>query len=104
MLPPFRDANKLAPDELIDILLFATPKSWQKEMERQGFDPMDDKEITDIVDFMENVESAENFDGTKVDSKKPVAASSSKKRKDRSDNGNSDNNRGGGSKYCLVHG
>ena len=106
MLPPFREANKLAPDELIDILLFATPKSWQKEMERQGFDPMDDKEITDIVDFMENVESAENFDGTKVDNKKPAATSGSKKRKDRSDNGNGNSNlnRSGGSKYCLVHG
>ena len=74
MLPPFREANKLAPDELIDILLFATPKSWQKEMERQGFDPMDDKEITDIVDFLEN------FDGTKVDSKKPVLAASGSKK------------------------
>ena len=25
----------------MDILLFGTPKSWQKEMDRQGYDPLE---------------------------------------------------------------
>ena len=40
-LPPHNTCQSLLTDELLDIILFGTPKSWQKEMERQGFDPMD---------------------------------------------------------------
>jgi len=29
----------LTPDKIIAILLFGTPKSWQREMDRQEFDP-----------------------------------------------------------------
>jgi hypothetical protein len=40
-LPPFRPLQKLSNDKLTDIVLFRTPKSWQNEMDRQGFDPME---------------------------------------------------------------
>ena len=40
-LPPFDPDQNLSMDELTDIILFGTPKSWQREMERQGFDPME---------------------------------------------------------------
>ena len=57
-LPPFGVGQNLTQDEMLDILLFGTPRSWQNEMERQGFDPME-KTIQEVVDFMENLESVE---------------------------------------------
>ena len=36
MLPPFRADQVLSNDELLDIILYGTPKGWQKEMDRQG--------------------------------------------------------------------
>jgi len=64
-LPPnFNDAQMLSEDEIIDILLFGTPKSWQREMDRQGFDPL---AVTpaDVVAFMERIEMSEDFDADK---------------------------------------
>ena len=40
MLPPFRANQVLSNDKLLDILLYGTPKSWQREMDCQGFDPL----------------------------------------------------------------
>jgi hypothetical protein len=40
-LPPFGNNQLLAMDEVINILLFATPNSWQVKMEEQNWDPMD---------------------------------------------------------------
>ena len=52
--------QSLTTDELIDILLYATPKSWQKEISRQGFDPMN-HDLNTIVSFMECIEETEDF-------------------------------------------
>ena len=38
-LPPWKPGQELSQDEMIDILLFAFPQSWQGEMTRQGYDP-----------------------------------------------------------------
>jgi hypothetical protein len=57
-LPLFRPLQKLSHDKLIDIVLFRTPKSWQNEMEQQGFDPME-QSLFQVIDFMERVESVE---------------------------------------------
>jgi len=38
--PAFDNTQCLTPDKIIDILLFGTPKSWQREMDHQGFDPL----------------------------------------------------------------
>jgi hypothetical protein len=40
-LPPFAANQMLTNDEVINILLFGTPNSWQVEMEKQNWDPMD---------------------------------------------------------------
>ena len=40
LLPPFHADQNMGNDELIDILIYATPRSWSREMERQGFDPI----------------------------------------------------------------
>jgi len=38
--PAFDRGQCLNDDEIIDILLWGTPKSWQRKMDRQGFDPL----------------------------------------------------------------
>jgi len=54
----------LTPDEIIDILLFGAPKSWQCKMDCQGFDSLD-KTVTEVVEFMERIEMSEDFDGNR---------------------------------------
>jgi hypothetical protein len=51
-LPPFGNNQLLALDEVVDILLFATPNSWQVKMEEQNWDPMDHTPA-EVIDFME---------------------------------------------------
>ena len=86
-LPPFAAGQSLNQDEMIDILLHGTPRSWQNEMERQGFDPMDQTPNA-VVDFMENIEGVEDATFEKVkdnkngkDKKKSSSSSSAKKQK-----------------------
>ena len=55
-LPPFDPNQPLSSDELLDILLFDTPSGWQKEMERQGFDPIT-KTLDNAVTSMEQVKA-----------------------------------------------
>ena len=92
-LPPFNPNQGLSDDELLDILLFGTPKSWQKEMEKQGYDPMG-QPLNDVVDFLENIESAEDFEGTKVEDKKKKSSTKTKSK------GSSSS----GELYCMLHG
>jgi hypothetical protein len=60
-LPPFGNNQLLAMDEVVNILLFATPNSWQVKMEEQNWDPMDHTP-TEVVDFMECLENAKAMD------------------------------------------
>ena len=85
----------MAEDELIDILVYATPKSWSREMDRQGFDPIN-KTLREVVDFMECIEQAEDFDGQKVDhnQRKPHGNGKPKKKSKASS----------GTAHCLIHG
>ena len=101
LLPPFQANQNLSTDELMDILLFGTPKSWQKEMDRQQFDPLD-KPMNDVIDFMEAIESSEDFDGTKVETKKKTD-SKKKASKDVAKTDNKDSN-GSGKNRCMLHG
>ena len=101
LLPPFQANQNLSTDELMDILLFGTPKSWQKEMDRQQFDPLD-KPMNDVIDFMEAIESSEDFDGTKVETKKKTD-SKKKASKDVAKTDNKDSN-GSSKNRCMLHG
>ena len=97
-LPPFHNDQRLSDDELLDIILFGTPKAWQKEMDRQGYDPLVHP-LNHVVGFMEQIEASEDFDANKK---------TNDKSKDKS-NGNgkkvSFQAKGkGGSKTCLYHG
>lgn len=97
-LPPFYAEQKLN-DGYIDIILYGTPKSWYREMDRQGFDPIAHS-LQQVIDFMERIEGVEEPDGSlskptpkksnyKGDSNKSLITPS----------GNSS-----GSKFCLIHG
>ena len=100
-LPPYLPNNSLSDDELIDIFLFGTPRSWQVEMERQGFDPLT-KHINEVTAFMEQIESAESFtlqvgaDAKNGSSNTKHSGKSTKKK------GSSSNS--GGGKHCEIHG
>ena len=97
-LPPFNPAQNMSDDELIDILIYATPKSWMREMDRQGFDPVT-KTLQEVVTFMERIEQSEDFDGQRVDHSQKGSSSSPNKNKKAKTKGGSP-----GSKYCMVHG
>ena len=98
-LPPnFNAAQKIQPDELIDILLFGTPKSWQREMDRQGFDPLTHT-TQQVVDFMERIEMTEDFDGDKKVQHVTKKGNNNNNNKRKNDTSDAD-----GSKYCMMHG
>jgi len=97
-LPPnFNAAQCLSDDEIVDILLFSALKSWQRKMDRQGFDPLANVP-SDAATFMERIEMSEDFDGDKKTTK--VAASKGKKQSGFA-KGNSDAD---GFKCCVLHG
>jgi hypothetical protein len=109
-LPPFAANQTLVNDEIIDILLFATPNSWQVEMEKQNWDPMDHT-VAEVVNFMERIENAEdmvrkgtivndNGNNKKKPAKKKTGGNNSNKNFDRfSHSGDSDHQF-----FCKVHG
>ena len=94
-LPPYGAGQRLSQDELLDIVLFGTPRSWQNEMERQGFDPMD-KQLHEVIDFMENLENTED----KPDLKPKAKSASSKKKKEDS----SSDKKKQPTHFCKHHG
>jgi hypothetical protein len=96
-LPPFGSNQGFTNDELLHILMTGTPNSWKKEMEKQGFDPMNHvDEIHKVVDFMERIESSEDFEEKAT---KPKAKDNGNdKKKSRTQKSND-------SKYfCMFHG
>ena len=92
MLPPFGPHQQLTADEMVDILLYGSPKSWSKELDRQGIDPYT-KTAHELVGHLENIEAAEDFDPTKKDSKKKASSNKSNNSAKKSDGF-----------YCMLHG
>ena len=96
LLPPrYNRAQSLTNDEVIDILLFAFPKSWQGEMERQGYDPLLGT-VNELITFCERLENAEDLD------KKPSANTKSDNKK--TDTSKKAKSSGHKEKTCLLHG
>ena len=62
LLPPHTQANSLGDDEIIEIIMYAIPNSWNKKLREQGKDPV----LMTREDFfkaLENIESSEtDFD------------------------------------------
>jgi len=93
----FNNTQCLGDDEIVDVLLFGTPKSFQQEMDRQGIDPMS-KTPTELVQFMEHIEMFEDFDGDKK-----VAAVAKKGNSKKKANGKGSSG-AEGSKHCVLDG
>ena len=94
-LPPFNANQKLSNEELIDVICYAVPKSWIKEMDRQGIDP-DSKTLIEVVNLFERIEASEdNVEDkfTKVQKGKGGKTNKSSGKKS-----------GEGQFYCLLHG
>ena len=101
-LPPHQGATqKLSDDELADILLCGVPKSWVREMDRQGKDPVL-MNIAQLVLFLEQIELAEDFDPNKVNNGNK--SNKGKKGKSNQKGGNTNNNSGNGEYHCALHG
>ena len=92
VLPPFDADQNLKEDEMIDILCYSCPKSWAREMDRQGFDPLT-KTVNEVVGFLEQIENAEEFDNQKVDHNQKAPTDNKKKKHSQSKG-----------KYCMLHG
>jgi hypothetical protein len=98
-LPPtFNATEALSMDESIDILLFSTPKSWQAEMERHNFDPYS-KQLSEVIDFCENLENAERIDGKPNPKGKANGNDSKKSSTNKKKRRNED-----ADYYCSYHG
>ena len=99
MLPPFgtHPPQSLHDDETLDIMLFAFPKSWQAEMQRQGYDPFEHSSLQ-LLNFCERLEAAEKIE-TPVKTKQSHKSSDSKKQKTKSSESSKKSE-----KYCQLHG
>jgi len=97
-LPPnFNCTQILSDDEVVDILLFGAPKSWQREMDCQGLDPLSSAP-KDAAALMERIKMSEDFNG---DSK---VAAVSKKANNKNKSNTKGNSGADGSKHCTLHG
>jgi len=95
--PAFDHAQCLTPDEIIHILLFGAPKSWQREMDREGFDPLA-KTVAEAVELMEHIKMSEDFDGDRK------VAAVTKKGNNKTKSNNKGNLGADGTKCCMLHG
>jgi hypothetical protein len=69
--PPFEDNQEIDDEELIDIMEFGIPNSWQTNMVLQGFDPLDNT-LADLVAFCKRHEFMEvNSEKNNIDNAKP---------------------------------
>ena len=92
-LPPFQLNQGLGNDEMIDIVLFGCPRSWNKELDRQGFDPYTST-VGTLIATLENIESAEQFDSSTT----KTTSSNNKKKSAKAKTDSS------GEYYCMLHG
>lgn len=94
--------SKLEDDEIVDIMEFGVPRSWQRKMIEHDFDVMT-ASIHDFVDFCDRMESigADEGQGKNSSHKNPGSSQKSAprnfdKKRRRSDSGDGN--------YCILHG
>jgi len=91
--------TKLPDDEILDLLEFGVPNSWQRTMILQDFDPLQ-KSIAEFVQFCERLEEVEE---TPTSTKNNNHNKKSNKRAQSGDtSGNKTQTKTG--KHCLLHG
>jgi hypothetical protein len=57
----FSVAQRIPPDELVDIVVNSIPRKWTREMDRLDFDPAEHT-LNEVVAFCETMEAAEEQD------------------------------------------
>ena len=104
--PPFGgDVQRLADDDLAEVLEFAVPASWQKAMVLQGFNAFE-RSTTEIVEFCERIEFTERLHNdakgksSRTDSKSSFTHG---KGQGKSSDGANKNNKRNGRGYCPLH-
>lgn len=60
LFPPFEQDQSLPDDEVLDLLEFAVPQTWQKQFWLQGFDPLEHT-IREFTEFCERLEFTEDL-------------------------------------------
>ncbi len=84
-------------DDLMDILEFACPTEWQKQMRLQDFDTSV-KSFEELLNFCENLEELEELEKSQTSTKKPSAKKEGHK-------GKKSHSESSGKKYhCILHG
>ena len=98
-LPPFDPNQHLPDDEILDVVLFGIPKNWEREMDKQGFDPFANQ-LADVLAKLEDIETAEGFDAEPA---KPTPKKD-KKRPAKETTTTNDSGAGNNKKHCMYHG
>ena len=86
-------------DDLMDILEFACPAEWQRQMRLQDFDTSQ-KTFADLLDFCENLEELEELEQQNASKKKNGKKDNGKTKKRKSDFDQSDEKK----YHCMLHG
>ena len=104
-LPPgFNAGQSLSNDELLEIYHCSIPSSWSKEMQRQGFDPMEHTS-DEFLEFCERLEAAEDFQpDKKSDNNNNKGGRSKKQPKIRDNRPHGKGDRSGEPNNCMLHG
>jgi hypothetical protein len=103
-LPPFARDQKLSEDEIIEIILNATPNSWSQEMDQQNFNHPEQQSILLLLQFIERIEQLEptpmtNQNGQQGSKKEPKEGYSNNKCSNRTIN----NKKSATGKWCTFH-
>lgn len=100
--PPFEDNQELDEDEIIDILEFGIPHSWQNNMVLQGFDPMEST-LAELVDFCERHEFTEGNKTENAKNNKGTTSNDSDKKPAAKNSGSKDPSKHKNGKFCELH-
>ena len=96
--------TKLDDDEVVDIMEFGVPKSWQRKMVEHDFDVMT-ASIHDFVDFCDRMETIGAADeGQARNSGHKISAPSQKHATEKNRNNKRGRPNPGDHHYCLIHG
>lgn len=96
-------ATALEDDELLDVLEFGCPNSWQRQMLLQDFDPVGHT-VQEFVRFCERVEATEDKPEPKKKNSKSDNGSGAKKARAHARDEDSGTKKTKGSKDCMLHG
>ncbi len=103
--PPFHDDQKLSEEDLLELLEFGLPKSWQNQMTLQGFVPSD-KTMAEFLEFCDRLEMTEEggTERTERASKSDKSHDESHKKRQNRKRSHDREESEKGEFYCELHG